>query len=1173
MRNELQHIEQIEKYLNQEMTAAEKQSFENAISQNQALAEQVNTQQLLMQAAVRKAIKADIAKYGAGATSGFNWMKWLGGTAGVTIIAIVSYFLLTSNKPVISEEGNTETPVHHEIEATTSVTEEPVFSKLEATDTVESAASDSITVQDQNHERKFNYAEDTECGGLKTWVAPEKQKSMVDPKKGATIEGKDGTLIIVPSDAFVDKEGKLITEEVELELIEALKVSDMVAYNLTTMSDDTPLSSGGMIYIQPKVDGEDVFINSERPLYIEIPTDEYNSEMKSWEGKVDENGDINWQNPKELEKYLTKVDFELLDFLPNGFEAAVIAGMPFKTYKNADKKLVDSLYYSLGILSENLNSASKLKDFDCDAYDNVNLFDGKLIDGKADNSFISTLLDERDNPIIGATFEFRIMDQVYASGITDESGKINAYYLLEGDYQIKVCYNGITRYYSNIPVQDKGNFNSFNQLTFQLYDRDVNNLACNKYDGENFYQGVELLKLGEVFFATNVLHQDGSPVTNATCDIVNGNKIISSTTTGNNGWATFENVPAGKYQLKICDNEYVSYANGVDMRKSTDGNVIYIQDDYSGTIKTTNLIIEASKESKTKSNVQNQIKTYKLSEDIAPVDLANGAECPTCSISPQSVQTIKSDAFANTFLATKEFEQRIKVLHQMPNAQKLFDLYVNNLSMKLWEVDEMVAAQLNGTDQKYFNEFASEKLTNVKDASIYQEQLTAYYNKKQKEYLAAAKKTNDIYQKQSLEDLNKYQYELSKLKSQYSELNAAQNKIGNNNISTSGSTSQTSANTAIVSPPSKKKNFNLPKLNLPVPTKSLPKTNTVTAPSTYSTKWFKGGWMNIDAYLHELEKGNKTVEIEVKDGKGKIYQCINTLKTIIPLTVAGIIAKAKFPTKTSTYAAKMNNTFAIGIRKENGQLQYAEKFYNPYQTSKISLDWINISSAELKEKLKVLDGTTPLIQEIELQEKFIQQQLEIQQKKEELDQEKKKVAAEMNGIEEKIKNEQLKLAKERAFISSLEAVINKCGVSFPIKANVIESESANSDEWSTFQEQALVPVLQNSDGIFEVAEVMPEFTGGKEEMYKYLSSNIVYPPDAFSKNIQGKVYIQFVVDKKGNITQPTVLKSVHPLLDQEAIRVISQMPPWTPGSNKGKVVKVRYTLPINFMLDGSQEAE
>ncbi|NDV59745.1 TonB family protein [Bacteroides sp. 519] len=116
------------------------------------------------------------------------------------------------------------------------------------------------------------------------------------------------------------------------------------------------------------------------------------------------------------------------------------------------------------------------------------------------------------------------------------------------------------------------------------------------------------------------------------------------------------------------------------------------------------------------------------------------------------------------------------------------------------------------------------------------------------------------------------------------------------------------------------------------------------------------------------------------------------------------------------------------------------------------------------------------------------------------------------------------------------------------------------------KEEELIPVEKVEDTIFEIVEKMPEYPGGQTALMRYLNSSIKYPLAAQEKGIQGRVIVQFVVSKSGVITNPVVVRSVEESLDKEAIRVISGMPAWIPGEQRGKPVQVKYTVPITFRL-------
>ena len=101
---------------------------------------------------------------------------------------------------------------------------------------------------------------------------------------------------------------------------------------------------------------------------------------------------------------------------------------------------------------------------------------------------------------------------------------------------------------------------------------------------------------------------------------------------------------------------------------------------------------------------------------------------------------------------------------------------------------------------------------------------------------------------------------------------------------------------------------------------------------------------------------------------------------------------------------------------------------------------------------------------------------------------------------------------------------------------------------------------------FNVVEDMPAFPGGMDAMIQFLSSNIQYPADAQKQKVDGRVLVNFVVEKDGSITEVKVIKPTFPSLDAEAVRVVKAMPKWKPGYQKSQAVRVQFTMPINFSL-------
>jgi len=110
---------------------------------------------------------------------------------------------------------------------------------------------------------------------------------------------------------------------------------------------------------------------------------------------------------------------------------------------------------------------------------------------------------------------------------------------------------------------------------------------------------------------------------------------------------------------------------------------------------------------------------------------------------------------------------------------------------------------------------------------------------------------------------------------------------------------------------------------------------------------------------------------------------------------------------------------------------------------------------------------------------------------------------------------------------------------------------------------------QQMEALVMDAEEIPEFPGGTVALLEYLRKNIKYPAVCKENNVQGRVIVSFIIDTDGSITEAEVVRSVDPLLDAEALRTISQMPAWKPGKKDGNIVKVKYSVPINFRLDAS----
>lgn len=143
-----------------------------------------------------------------------------------------------------------------------------------------------------------------------------------------------------------------------------------------------------------------------------------------------------------------------------------------------------------------------------------------------------------------------------------------------------------------------------------------------------------------------------------------------------------------------------------------------------------------------------------------------------------------------------------------------------------------------------------------------------------------------------------------------------------------------------------------------------------------------------------------------------------------------------------------------------------------------------------------------------------------------------------------------------------------------VAGNISCSQDASQTEDA--KEEVVAPVSPEAkeapadstakEEVFMVAEQMPEFPGGMKELLKFLQENVKYPENAMKNNVQGRVIVQFVIEKDGTPTEFKVAHSVDPDLDAEALRVLQTMPKWKPGMQRGEVVRVKFTVPVSFKL-------
>jgi periplasmic protein TonB len=132
-----------------------------------------------------------------------------------------------------------------------------------------------------------------------------------------------------------------------------------------------------------------------------------------------------------------------------------------------------------------------------------------------------------------------------------------------------------------------------------------------------------------------------------------------------------------------------------------------------------------------------------------------------------------------------------------------------------------------------------------------------------------------------------------------------------------------------------------------------------------------------------------------------------------------------------------------------------------------------------------------------------------------------------------------------------------------------EFDSSEADDATIIDAVPVIAAEQSEDDneVFVIVEDMPEFPGGEQALRNWISTNVKYPPIAAENGVQGRVFVTFVVDRDGRVINARIARGVDPSLDQEALRVVNGLPPWKPGQQRGKPVRVSYTVPINFQLN------
>lgn len=987
MRSQLEIIEKIDAYILGNLSPADAQIMTDELKNSSELKEIYETQKIIQQAARRQAILEQVQHFApsiAPTLSFWTKFKWPIIFSSIIITLLAAGLIINSISKDETELNNASN--------TSSSTEQ----KNKKESNLNSEKDNAYSAKKSTPFRPTTPTKTTKTnnspGGLHTWTMPEIQHFTIDPKKSNTLECNEGTLIIVPPNAVVDNDGKPIEEFVQLEVIEALTIDKMIAYNLTTQANGEALTSGGMLYLQPYSNGEKVNFSKDTPCHIQIPTDDFNGEMKTWEGKVDKKGNINWENPKAINNYLIPVDFSTLDFVPTGFRPYFQAQLPFENYTKSSVALEDSFYYSLGstvsIAPEPVNQKN------------------------------TTQGVERNN-------------------IEEETN----------EFPIKISENKIVSKTATLSIPDfvfKQNGN--NHVDFVADNKSIR------------------IKMNQSLYA-NVEMQNDKPIT------------------------------------------------GIIIAKTSDCDSLIIPNVTLQLYKVTKVFLSDG-------------ECQKASKPDSSID-------PICYIHPSSIKALRQPKFSNTFIATREFEERLQLLHTLKNAEPLLELYVENIDKNMYEIDAMVAQKLTGKNRIIFEELAKEKLTNVDLTNTHLDAIQEYYHSSRKQFQAEARKAQENLNAKSKAELLRLSQELSELQTEY--FSNYQKTIPN------GAS--------------------------PISSRVLPKKlanriprNNVATQANYKISWYSSGWMNIDNYIHLLSKGEKIIPVLANSQSKnlRLYQCINSLKTVVGLNSINGNYEAHYPSAKNPENVHFNSTYCVGISKNDDEIKFGSSIFNANQVSNIALSWEKVSEDELMTKLKALSPFNDKLAQSVIDEKErIAKQLLLKEQQEARERERIALEKEFNENKAAIISAQNKIIEQQEkharFVQMLIDFIDPC----------CEKENNTATDM-----QPITKAESASAEIVGFPTVDASFAGGNSALQKYIANNTRYPQEALDKNLSGTIYVHFIVDADGNIFYPTISNPNPTMasLEKEALRLVKEMPKWVAASNNGSNVYTKVKIPIKFSM-------
>ena len=362
MRNELEIIAQIERYLAGQLPADEKKAFEAELAQDPELRENLRLQQDILAAIDRTTAQTAIRR------ARTHWLRaryltrWGALGLGLVIAAVVLFLLFTHH----TNHGAAHNP------STSNVSSIP--------STPPTYAGDSLPPVNESGDHRWAAA-DSNIAAQTFWV---------NAATDTVIETTGGILFSVAAGTFLDRSGAAIKGTIELIVKEALDPATIIKAGLATRSsygEQSLLETGGMFFLDARKNGQAVIINPNRAIYAQIPTDSVRGRMELFTGRRMADGTIDWVKPQPLNHDLIPIDINLLNFYPPHYLDSVAKW----GYNSGDKKFTDSLYYSFARFFSGSDSAET-------GTGTVTIIHG-LVDDSSNIGRVDTIITPRDSTI------------------------------------------------------------------------------------------------------------------------------------------------------------------------------------------------------------------------------------------------------------------------------------------------------------------------------------------------------------------------------------------------------------------------------------------------------------------------------------------------------------------------------------------------------------------------------------------------------------------------------------------------------------------------------------------------------------------------------------------------------------------------------------------------------